>query len=70
MPNETSEIPAFVKNAIAVTGRRYNSEILESQGQKFLPQVQYGHKKIKKGLTILMMGVVRQGLEPNQWSAT
>ena len=44
MSNETSEIPAFIKNAIAVTGRRYNSEILESRGQKFLPQVEYGHK--------------------------
>jgi len=37
MSKETSEIPAFVMNAIAVTGRRYNSELLEGRGQKFLP---------------------------------
>jgi hypothetical protein len=48
MSNETSEIPSFVMNAIAVTGRRYNCEILEGRGQKFLPQVECGHKKIKK----------------------
>jgi len=53
MSNETSEIPAFVMNAIAGTGRRYNSEILEGRGRKFLPQVECEHKKIKKKVSPL-----------------